>query len=244
MFQSVFNTIIANQRLLLDKIIQLKLSIYDTIIAGQRWVLLLEGLGNTLLIAICAIIIGTVLGCAFALMKISDNKILKFIANLYTTVLRGIPLATQLMIFYFVVFAPLGLNRIVVAILAYGINSGAYCTEIFRAGIQGIDIGQTEAGRSLGLSKWQTLFKIVLPQAVKAVLPTYTSEFIVLVKETSVASFIAVMDLTKSGDMIRNATYNAWIPLLTCAIIYLILTVGLTKIFSAVEKRMAKSDRN
>ena len=158
--------------------------------------------------------------------------------------LRGIPLATQLMIFYFVVFAPLGLNRIVVAILAYGINSGAYCTEIFRAGIQGIDIGQTEAGRSLGLSKWQTLFKIVLPQAVKAVLPTYTSEFIVLVKETSVASFIAVMDLTKSGDMIRNATYNAWIPLLTCAIIYLILTVGLTKIFSAVEKRMAKSDRN
>ena len=244
MFQSVFNTIIANQRLLLDKIIQLKLSIYDTIIACQRWVLLLEGLGNTLLIAICAIIIGTVLGCAFALMKISDNKILKFIANLYTTVLRGIPLATQLMIFYFVVFAPLGLNRIVVAILAYGINSGAYCTEIFRAGIQGIDMGQTEAGRSLGLSKWQTLFKIVLPQAVKAVLPTYTSEFIVLVKETSVASFIAVMDLTKSGDMIRNATYNAWIPLLTCAIIYLILTVGLTKIFSAVEKRMAKSDRN
>lgn len=219
-------------------------SIYDTIIANQRWMLLLEGLGNTLLIAICAIIIGTVLGCAFALMKISDNKILKFIANLYTTVLRGIPLATQLMIFYFVVFAPLGLNRIVVAILAYGINSGAYCTEIFRAGIQGIDIGQTEAGRSLGLSKWQTLFKIVLPQAVKAVLPTYTSEFIVLVKETSVASFIAVMDLTKSGDMIRNATYNAWIPLLTCAIIYLILTVGLTKIFSAVEKRMAKSDRN
>ena len=94
------------------------------------------------------------------------------------------------------------------------------------------------------MSKWQTLFKIVLPQAVKAVLPTYTSEFIVLVKETSVASFIAVMDLTKSGDMIRNATYNAWIPLLTCAIIYLILTVGLTKIFSAVEKRMAKSDRN
>lgn len=219
-------------------------SIYDTIIANQRWMLLLEGLGNTLLIAICAIIIGTVLGCAFALMKISDNKILKFIANFYTTVLRGIPLATQLMIFYFVVFAPLGLNRIVVAILAYGINSGAYCTEIFRAGIQGIDIGQTEAGRSLGLSKWQTLFKIVLPQAVKAVLPTYTSEFIVLVKETSVASFIAVMDLTKSGDMIRNATYNAWIPLLTCAIIYLILTVGLTKIFSAVEKRMAKSDRN
>jgi len=219
-------------------------TIYDTMIAGERYVLIFKGLGVTLLIAICAILLGTVLGCIFALMKISDNKVAKFFANLYTTILRGIPLATQLMIFYFVIFAPLHLPRLVVAILAYGFNSGAYCTEIFRAGIQGIDPGQTEAGRSLGLSKWQTLFKIVLPQAVKAVLPTYTSEFIVLIKETSVASFIAVMDLTKAGDMIRNSTYNAWIPLLTCAVIYLILTVGLTEIFGIVEKRLARSDRS
>ena len=176
-------------------------------------------------------------------MKVSDKKVFNFIANIYTTVLRGIPLATQLMIFYFVIFAPLGMNRLLVAILAYGFNSGAYCTEIFRAGIKGIDRGQTEAGRSLGLNKKQTLFKIVLPQAVKAVLPTYTSEFIVLIKETSVASFIAVMDLTKAGDMIRNATYNAWIPLLTCAVIYLVMTVGLTKLFGLLEKRLAKSDR-
>ena len=207
-------------------------SFYDTMIAGDSYVLILEGLGVTLLIAICAILIGTVLGCIFALMKISDSKIL-----------RGIPLATQLMIFYFVVFAPLRLPKLLVAIISYGLNSGAYCTEIFRAGIQGVDKGQTEAGRSLGLSKWQTLFKIVLPQAVKACLPTYTSEFIVLIKETSVASFIAVRDMTKAGDMIRNATYNAWIPLLTCAVIYLILTVGLTKLFGLLEKRMAKSDR-
>jgi len=219
-------------------------TIYDTMIAGERYVLIFKGLGVTLLIAICAILLGTVLGCIFALMKISDNKVAKFFANLYTTILRGIPLATQLMIFYFVIFAPLHLPRLVVAILAYGFNSGAYCTEIFRAGIQGIDPGQTEAGRSLGLSKWQTLFKIVLPQAVKAVLPTYTSEFIVLIKETSVASFIAVMDLTKAGDMIRNSTYNAWIPLLTCAVIYLILTVGLTEIFGILEKRLARSDRS
>ncbi|MBP3743358.1 MAG: amino acid ABC transporter permease [Treponema sp.] len=218
-------------------------SFYDTMIAGQRYLLILEGLGITVLIAICAILIGTVLGGTFALMKISDNKVLNFLANLYTTVLRGIPLATQLMIFYFVIFAPLGMNRLFVAILSYGFNSGAYCTEIFRAGIQGIDAGQMEAGRSLGLTKWQTLRKIIFPQAAKAVLPTYTSEFIVLIKETSVASFIAVMDMTKAGDMIRNATYNAWIPLLTCAIIYLILTVGLTKLFGAFEKRMAKSDR-
>ena len=218
-------------------------SIYDTMIAGQRYVLIFQGLGVTLLIAICAIIIGTILGCILALMKISDNRLLKGIGTLYTTVLRGLPLATQLMIFYFVVFAPLHLPKLLVAILAYGLNSGAYCTEIFRAGIQGVDIGQTEAGRSLGLSKRQTLFKIILPQAAKAVLPTYTSEFIVLIKETSVASFIAVMDMTKAGDMIRNATYKAWIPLLTCAIIYLILTLGLTKVFDKFEKRMAKSDR-
>ena len=218
-------------------------SIYDTMIAGQRYVLIFQGLGVTLLIAICAIIIGTILGCILALMKISDNRLLRGIGTVYTTVLRGLPLATQLMIFYFVVFAPLHLPKLLVAILAYGLNSGAYCTEIFRAGIQGVDIGQTEAGRSLGLSKRQTLFKIILPQAVKAVLPTYTSEFIVLIKETSVASFIAVMDMTKAGDMIRNATYNAWIPLLTCAIIYLILTLGLTKMFDIFEKRMARSDR-
>jgi len=219
-------------------------SFYDTMIASQRWQLILSGLGVTVLLAVCAILIGTVLGCCFALMKISNKKFLRGIANVYTTVIRGIPLATQLMIFYFVIFAPLGLDRLLVAIIAYGINSGAYCTEIFRAGIQGIDIGQTEAGRSLGLNSKQTLWKIILPQAAKAVLPTYTSEFIVLIKETSVASFIAVADLTKAGDMIRNTTYNAWFPLLTCAIIYLCLTLGLTKLFASFEKRLARSDRS
>ena len=206
-------------------------SIYDTLISGQRWLLLLQGLGVTIYIAIVAIILGTILGAVFALFKISKNPVLRIVAEIYTTVIRGIPLATQLMIFYFVVFAPLGLDRVLVATLAYGINSGAYCTEIFRAGIQGVDSGQMEAGRSLGLNYWQTLTMIIFPQAAKAVLPTYTSEFIVLIKETSVASFIAVMDLTKAGDMIRNATYNAWIPLLSCALIYLCLTLGLTKLF-------------
>ena len=219
-------------------------SIYDTLISGQRWLLLLQGLGVTIYIAIVAIILGTILGAVFALFKISKNPVLRIVAEIYTTVIRGIPLATQLMIFYFVVFAPLGLDRVLVATLAYGINSGAYCTEIFRAGIQGVDSGQIEAGRSLGLNYWQTLTMIIFPQAAKAVLPTYTSEFIVLIKETSVASFIAVMDLTKAGDMIRNATYNAWIPLLSCALIYLCLTLGLTKLFSILEKRMAKSDRD
>ena len=218
-------------------------SIYDTLIAGDRWILLFQGLGNTLLIALCAIFIGTVFGCVFALLKMSKNPLSRGVATFYTTVIRGIPLATQLMIFYFVIFAPRGVDRLVAAIIAYGINSGAYCTEIFRAGIQGVDIGQTEAGRSLGLTRTQTFMKIVFPQAAKAVLPTYTSEFINLVKETSIVSFIAVMDLTKAGDMVRNATYNAWIPLIAVAIVYLVLTLGLTKLFSLLEKHFAKSDR-
>ncbi len=216
----------------------------DVMFGHGRWVLIPKGLVATLLIALCAILIGSVLGCIFALMKISKNKILRGISNVYTTLIRGVPMATQLMIFYFVIFSPMGLsNELVVAIIAFGINSGAYCTEIFRAGIQGVDIGQTEAGRSLGLSKNQTLIKIILPQAIRTSLPTYASEFITLIKETSVASFIAVMDLQKACDNIRNATYNAWIPLLSCATIYLCLTLGLTKLFGLIEKRMAKSDR-
>lgn len=218
---------------------------YDVMISHGRWMLIPEGLGTTLLIAVCAVLIGSVLGCVFALFKISDFRILRFVAEFYTTVIRGVPMATQLMIFYFVVFSPMGLsNAVLVAVIAFGINSGAYCTEIFRAGIQGVDRGQMEAGRSLGLSWSQTLVKIILPQAFKTVLPTYTSEFITLIKETSVASFIAVVDLQKTCDNIRNATYNAWIPLLSCALIYLCLTVGLTKFFAMFERRMAKSDRS
>lgn len=204
-----------------------------------------RGLGTTLLIAGCAVLIGSVLGCTFALFKISKSRALRIIAETYTTIIRGIPMATQLMIFYFVIFSPLGMsNAVLVAILSFGINSGAYCTEIFRAGIQGVDPGQMEAGRSLGLSYHQTLVKIILPQAIKTIIPTYTSEFIALIKETSVASFIAVVDLQKACDNIRNETYNAWIPLLSCAAIYLCLTVGLTKLFSIFEKRMARSDRS
>ena len=212
---------------------------------GQgRYMLVLKGLGTTLLIAACAVIIGTVLGCVFALFKISRSKVLNAVAALYTTIIRGVPMATQLMIFYFVILSPLGMNNaVLVAVIAFGINSGAYCTEIFRAGIEGVDKGQMEAGRSLGLSWAQTMRRIVLPQAVRTVLPTYTSEFITLIKETSVASFIAVVDLQKACDNIRNATYNAWIPLLSCAAIYLILTLGLTKLFAFGEKKLARAYR-
>ena len=199
---------------------------YDVMLAKGRWELIAQGLGTTILISVCAILIGTLLGCLFALMKISKSRILHGVAGVYTTV-----------------FGPLGWDKLLIAIIGFGINSGAYVTEIIRAGIEGVDIGQTEAGRSLGLSRTQTMLKIVLPQAVKAVLPTYTSEFIALIKETSVASFIAVMDLNKAGDMIRNASYNAWYPLFTVAVIYLILTFGLTKLFGMIERRLARSDR-
>ncbi len=219
-------------------------SIYKTLIANEGWKVILSGLGTTLLIALCAVIIGTVLGCILALFKISGSRVLRGIATVYTTVIRGIPVVTQLMIFAFVIFGPMGItNKIFVAVIGFGINSGAYVCEIFRAGIQGVDRGQMEAGRSLGLSRGQTMWKIILPQAVKAVLPTYTSEFIALIKETSVAGYVAVTDLTKAGDMIRNATYNAWVPLLTVAAIYLLMTLGLTKFFGIFERRLARSDR-
>ena len=217
--------------------------IYQCLIDKGRWQLILEGLGATLTIAAGAIVIGTVIGAVMALCRISDNKLLRGISLVYITVIRGIPMVTQLMIFAYIIFAPLRMDRVLVAVIAFGINSGAYMTEIMRGGIQGVDPGQMEAGRSLGLSKWQTMFKIILPQAVKNILPTYTNEFIVLIKETSVAGYVAINDLTKVADAIRNATFNAWVPLLTAAAIYLLLTIGLTKLFSLLERRLARSDR-
>ncbi len=217
--------------------------IYNNLIAQDRWMLILRGLGTTLLIAFGAIIIGTVIGIIICLFRMSNIKILRWIGTLYITVIRGVPVITQLMIFAFVIFAPYGMPLNLVAIIGFGVNSGAYVSEIFRAGIQGVDVGQMEAGRSLGLKKWQTMVKIIFPQAFKNILPTYTNEFIVLIKETSVAGYIAIQDLTKVGDMIRNATFNAWVPLITTAVIYLILTLGLAKLFSLLERRLARSDR-
>jgi His/Glu/Gln/Arg/opine family amino acid ABC transporter permease subunit len=211
-------------------------------IAGQRYVLILQGLGVTLLIAFCAIIIGTILGCILALMKISDNRILKGIGTLYTTVLRGLPLATQLMIFYFVVFAPLHLPKLLVAILAYGLNSGAYCTEIFRAGIQGVDIGQTEAARSLGLSKVQTMKEIVLPQAVKNILPALGNEFIMVTKDTSLASTFFIGDLMTQCLLIKGTTYLTMEPLIMVAVVYFVVTFILTKLLAVFERRLRRGD--
>ena len=228
---------------LLAKFTEFLETLHFVLIEGDRYMLIVKGLGNTLLIALCAILLGTLLGGILALMKVSGNKVLSGIAGVYITIVRGIPLATQLMIFSFVIFGPIGLPKLLIAILGFGINSGAYVAEIIRSGIQGVDIGQLEAGRSLGLTKSQTMRKIILPQAIKAVLPTYTNEFVVLIKETSIVGFIAMDDLTRASDMIRNATYNAWIPLITVAIIYLCLTLGLSSLFQLLERRLRRSDR-
>lgn len=219
-------------------------SFFDTMIADGRYMLILRGLSKTLTIAFFAIIIGTAIGIVVALMRVSKNKVLGGIAGVYINLIRGIPLATQLLIFYLCILGPAGVDTIYIAIIGFGINSGAYVAEIIRAGIQGIDIGQMEAGRSLGLTSAQTMRKIILPQAIKAILPTYTNEFVVLIKETSIASFIAVTDLTKAADMIRNTTFNAWWPLITAAAIYLCLTSGLTVLFRKLERRLARSDRS
>ncbi len=224
-------------------LVSLSQALYQNLVAKDRWLLLLQGLGNTLLIALGAILIGTVIGVVIALMRVSDNKLLQGIAKVYVTVIRGIPMVTQLMIFNFIIFAPVDMPKLMIATISFGVNSGAYCAEIFRAGIQGVPLGQKEAGRSLGLSKAQTMYLIVIPQAVKAVLPTYTNEFVVLIKETAVASYIALVDLTKASDMIRNATFNAWVPLLAAAAIYLCLTLGLSHLFARLERRLARSDR-
>ncbi|MFA6947422.1 MAG: amino acid ABC transporter permease [Eubacteriales bacterium] len=222
---------------------------YRTLIVKDRWLLLLRGLRVTLIIAAVSLVIGVALGVIVAVVKVAHSqkpksaalKILNAVCSVYINVIRGTPMVVQLMIMYFVVFASSS-NGVAVAILAFGINSGAYVAEIMRAGILAVDRGQTEAGRSLGLSSFQTMKEIVLPQAIKNILPALCNEFITLLKETSVAGYIAVEDLTKAGDMIRYSTYDAFVPLVVVALIYLVMVLGLTKIVGIFERRLARSD--
>lgn len=217
-------------------------AIYSSLIEGDRWKALMSGLGTTLTITIGAMLLGTVLGILFALMKISKVKFLNWISSLYIDVIRGTPVVVQLLIMYFVVFASVNINKTLIAIIAFGMNSGAYVAEIIRAGILGVDKGQMESGRSLGLTHSQTMVHIIMPQAIKNILPTYANEFIVLVKETAVAGYIAIEDLTKMGDIIRSKTYEALIPLLIVALIYLFITSILSRVFRRLERRMRASD--
>lgn len=220
---------------------------YETIVETGYYTLLLEGFRNTIIITLGALAIGVVIGTVISLIKYfaDDVPVLKpfaWICDLYTTVIRGIPVVVLLLIFYFVIFAASD-NGLLVATITFGINSGAYMAELIRSGIQAVDKGQMEAGRSLGLSKMQTMYKIIFPQAIRYILPAIGNEMIALLKETSVAGYVAVRDLTKAGDQIRNNTYDAVNPLLTVAVTYLAVVVLLTALLSLVERRMAKSDK-
>lgn len=217
-------------------------------IAEQRWRFLVNGFFTTLQITIFAVMVGIILGCVIAIIRSTHDttgkwKVANAISNFYLTIIRGTPVVVQLMIIYFVIFATVNIDQVFVAVLAFGINSGAYVAEIVRAGIMSIDRGQFEAGRSLGFSYRQTMVYIILPQAIKNVLPALGNEFIVLLKETSVAGYIALQDLTKAGDIIRSRTMNPVIPLLSVALIYLIMVMIFTKLVSLLERRLQNNER-
>jgi His/Glu/Gln/Arg/opine family amino acid ABC transporter permease subunit len=217
-------------------------------IDDNRWQYITDGLGVTLLITFFALILGVALGFLVALVRVTHDttgrlRWLDKLARLYLTVIRGTPVLVQLMIIYYVIFASVTISPVITAIIGFGINSAAYVAEIFRGGIMSIDPGQMEAGRSLGLSHGQTMWRIVMPQAVKNVLPALGNESISLLKETSVAGYIAIQDLTKGGDIIRSRTYEPFLPLIAVAIIYLIIVLFLQKAVGRMERRLAVSDR-
>ena len=223
--------------------------LYDSFIYKDRYMYLVQGLGNTLLITLGAVLIGVILGTLVSLVRIvhSQNpkklRFLNAISGLYLTVFRGTPMVVQLIIMYYIVFGAYRGNPLLVAVIAFGINSGAYVAEVVRSGIQSVDKGQTEAGRSLGLNNRTTMIKIVFPQAFKNVAPAIFNEFIALLKETSVAGYIGIQDLTKGGDIIRSITYDAYPAMLLVAVVYLIMVIGLTTVLSRLERRMRKGDK-
>jgi len=220
--------------------------LYETFIETGYYTLLLEGLGNTIIITLGALVIGVVIGMIIAVIKyfaedVPALKPLAVVCDFYVTAIRGIPVVVLLLIFYFIVMA--SADGITVAILTFGINSGAYMAELIRSGINAVDKGQMEAGRSLGMSKLQATGKIILPQALRYILPAIGNELIALLKETAVAGYVAVKDLTRAGNLIRNNTYDAVNPLMSVAVIYLVLVVLLTQLLKAVEGRLNKSDK-
>ncbi len=227
---------------------ELKSQFILNFITEDRWLSLFKGLEITLVITFFAVILGFVLGFSVAVVRnIYDNtkrlKFLNFICNIYLTVIRGTPVVVQLLIIYFVIFSSMRVDKSVAAILAFGINSGAYQAEIFRSGINSVPKGQMEAGRSLGFNYAQTMIFIIMPQAIKNILPTLANEFIVLMKETSVAGYIALEDLTKAGDVIRSRTYSAMMPFLAVALLYLIMVMLFSYLVKLLERSLAKSGR-
>ena len=232
-------------------------SFTKTFITDDRWLQLLSGLGVTIQITIFAAIIGVVIGFLIAIVRSTHDlqlagkkcrrfsdyalKVANFFCNIYITVIRGTPVVIQLMIMYFIVFAS-SREGIVAAILSFGLNSGAYVAEIVRSGIMSVDKGQFEASRSIGFNYKSTMLYVIIPQAFKNILPALGNEFIVLVKETSVAGYVALHDLTYVGNLIRSRTYEAFFPLITVALIYLIIVLLLSFLLKKLERRLRSSD--
>ena len=216
-------------------------------IKDDRYMYLLRGLGNTLLIAVLAVLLGIVVGFLVAIIRATHDKhgvlnILNFICKVYLTIWRGTPTMVQLLIMYYIILVSLN-SKIAVAVIAFGLNSAAYVAEIVRSGIMAVDEGQFEAGRSLGLNYGQTMRLIILPQAFKNVLPALANEFITLLKETSISGYIAIPDLTKGGDLIRSQTYDPFLPLFGVAIIYLVIVMILTAGVHKLEMRLRTNER-
>ena len=217
-------------------------------IKDNRWRYLTNGLGVTLKITFFAVLLGLVIGFVVSMVRSAHEntgklKLLHAICGLYLTVIRGTPVVVQLLLIYLGVFSSVRVDKTFVAVIAFGINSGAYQAEIFRSGIQSIPRGQFEAGRSLGFNYVQTMTNIIMPQAFRNVIPTLANEFIVLLKETSVAGYIALEDLTKGGDIIRSRTYAAFMPMLAVAVIYLTMVLFFSQGVKYLERRLKKSER-
>ena len=211
-------------------------------VKNARYDYLLSGLGVTLEVALCSILVGLIIGFLVAVIRSSHDKYGLFpigsaISKVYLTVIRGTPMVVQLLITYYIILRSVE-SKVLIAIIAFGLNSGAYQAEILRAGIMSIDPGQMEAGRALGLSYWRTMLKIILPQAVRNVLPALGNEFIVLMKDTSIVGYIALIDLAKGGDIIRSQTYSVYLPYLTVAAIYLVLVMTFTWLLGRLEKHL------
>ncbi len=240
-----------------DWLLNLKERFILNFITDQRWKYLTDGLVVTLEVTFFAVLLGILIGIVIAAIRSTHDKIaddmrsgigkalLKFfnwLSKAYLTIIRGTPVVVQLMISYYLIFAASN-NKVLIAILSFGINSGAYVAEIIRSGIMSIDPGQTEAGRSLGFNYVQTMIFIVLPQAFKNVLPALANEFIVLLKETSVSGYVALQDLTKGADIIRGRTYDAFMPLIALALIYLVLVMFFTYLVEKLERRLRAGER-
>lgn len=222
-------------------------SFYLNFIKEDRWKYIVNGLKVTIEVTFFAVLIGIALGFLIAIIrstydKTGKMKVLNALANLYLAVIRGTPVVVQLLIMYFVIFGSVNINKVLVAVIAFGINSGAYVAEIIRGGIMSVDNGQFEAGRSIGFNYPQTMIYIILPQALKNVLPALANEFIVLLKETSVAGYIALEDLTKGGDIIRSRTYDAFMPLIAVALVYLLLVMVFNALIKQLERRLRSSE--